>query len=174
MLIKLPNPYLTKQSHLFFIIFNAWGLVLCLNKTNWLRGECYKRCQHISSKLVGIKIWLLIYNIGISGDLGHFLNIAAKHFYFLIVKLGFYLFQQPKDDLEESQDFQFDLGNNTFVRSEDEAMNKFLEREFPEVLKVSEGESHQVIFIPDNYIFGSLTEKVSSFNSCEQLMLLLF
>ena len=171
MLIKMPNPYLTKQSPLFFIIFNAWGLVLCLNKTNRLRGECYKRCQHISSKLVGIKFWLLIYNIDISGDLGHFLDIAAKHFYFLIVKLGFYLFQQPKDDLEESHDFQFDLGNDTFARSEDEAMNKFLEREFPEILKVANGESHQVIFIPDTYIFGDLTEKVSTYMNWKQLLL---
>ena len=105
----------------------------------------------------------MIYNIDISGDLGYFFNIAAKHFYFLIVKLGFYLFQQPRDDLKESHDFQFDLGNDTFARSEDEAMVKFLEREFPEVLKVSEGESHQVIFIPDTYIFGDLTEKVSTY-----------
>ena len=39
-------------------------------------------------------------------------------------------------------------------------MDKFLEREFPEVLNISKGESHEVIFIPDSYIYKDLTEKV--------------
>ena len=39
-------------------------------------------------------------------------------------------------------------------------MDKFLEREFPDVLNISKGESHEVIFIPDSYIYKDLTEKV--------------
>ncbi len=68
-------------------------------------------------------------------------------------------FQENTSDPEASQD-QFDLGNDTVARGPDEAMNKFLDREFPEVRDVTKGESHQLIFVPDSFIYGDLTEKV--------------
>ena len=70
-------------------------------------------------------------------------------------------FQENTNDPEASLD-QFDLGNDTFARGPDEAMSKFLDREFPEVRDVTKGESHQLIFVPDSFIYGDLTEKVRS------------
>jgi len=55
----------------------------------------------------------------------------------------------------------FDLGNKTFAKSPDEAMDIFLRREFPEIEGLKTGSSHSVRFIPDTYIYKGLTEKVS-------------
>jgi hypothetical protein len=52
------------------------------------------------------------------------------------------------------------MGNNTFARSPDEAMDLFLTREFLEILGIKEGKSHNVTFIPDTFIYKGLTEKV--------------
>ena len=72
----------------------------------------------------------------------------------------FFPFQRDTDDQESAGDRPFDLGNGIYAQSPDEAMDKFLEREFPDVLNISDGESHEVIFIPDSYIYKDLTEKV--------------
>jgi hypothetical protein len=53
------------------------------------------------------------------------------------------------------------MGNNTFAKSSDEAMDLFLTREFPEILGIKEGKSHNVMFIPDTFIYKGLTEKVT-------------
>ena len=76
----------------------------------------------------------------------------------------FLSFQHREDDPETTTDPQFDLGNGATARSPDEAMQRFLEREFPEVLNILKGESHELIFIPESFIYGNLTEKVSSHN----------
>ena len=38
------------------------------------------------------------------------------------------------------------------------AIEKFLKREFPEIVK---NQPHDPIFIPDTYLYGNMTEKVS-------------
>jgi hypothetical protein len=54
------------------------------------------------------------------------------------------------------------MGQNMFAKSQDEAMDIFIGREFPEILEVLKGASHDVKFIPGSFIYGNLTEKVSS------------
>lgn len=54
----------------------------------------------------------------------------------------------------------YDLGNGTSARSPDEAMDLFISREFPEIMAIKNGSSHDVRFIPDTYIYKELTEKV--------------
>ncbi len=54
----------------------------------------------------------------------------------------------------------YDMGNNTFASGPDEAMYHFLTREFPEILGIKKGNSHNVMFIPDSFIYKGLTEKV--------------
>jgi hypothetical protein len=53
------------------------------------------------------------------------------------------------------------MGQNTFAESPEEAMDIFIDREFPEFFEVLKGESHDVKFIPPSFIYGNLTEKVS-------------
>jgi hypothetical protein len=55
----------------------------------------------------------------------------------------------------------FALGQETFAKSPDEAMDIFIDREFPEILEVLKGASHDVKLIPASFIYGNLTEKVS-------------
>jgi hypothetical protein len=52
------------------------------------------------------------------------------------------------------------MGNHTLARGPDEAMDLFLNREFPEILDIKKGKSHNVTFIPDSFIYKGLTEKV--------------
>jgi hypothetical protein len=52
------------------------------------------------------------------------------------------------------------MGQETFAKSPDEAMDILTDREFPEILKVQEGASHDVKFIPASFIYVHLTEKV--------------
>ena len=54
----------------------------------------------------------------------------------------------------------FDMGNYEFARTPDEAMEKFINREFPDVLEIKTGSSHDLKFIPDTFIYKNLTEKV--------------
>ena len=65
-----------------------------------------------------------------------------------------------KREKREEEKF-FDMGQETFAKSPDEAMDIFIEREFPEILEVLKGASHDVKFIPPSFIYGNLTEKVS-------------
>jgi hypothetical protein len=56
--------------------------------------------------------------------------------------------------------FEYNLGNDESANNEIEAIELFLEREFPTILK-RESEPHNVIFMPDSYIYKDLTEKVA-------------
>ena len=55
----------------------------------------------------------------------------------------------------------YDLGKGRSAATADEAMDIFLEREFPEILGVANGGQHQVKFIPDSYIYGNVVEQVN-------------
>ena len=48
-----------------------------------------------------------------------------------------------------------------YARNPDEAMDLFIKRELPEILDIKNGSSHNVLFIPDTYIYNGITEKVS-------------
>jgi hypothetical protein len=56
--------------------------------------------------------------------------------------------------------FEYNLGNDESANNEIVAIELFLNREFPEILK-RESEPHNVIFMPDSYIYNDLTEKVA-------------
>jgi hypothetical protein len=59
------------------------------------------------------------------------------------------------------------MGNYSFASSPDEAMELFLTREFPGILGTKEGKSHNVMFIPDTFIYKGLTEKVKHISKGE-------
>ena len=42
-------------------------------------------------------------------------------------------------------------------------MDLFIERELPKILDLKNGTSHDVLFIPDTYIYNELTEKVRNY-----------
>ena len=55
----------------------------------------------------------------------------------------------------------YDLGNGRSAATAEEAMDIFMEREFPEILGVGTGRQHQVKFIPDSFIYGKVVEQVN-------------
>jgi hypothetical protein len=72
------------------------------------------------------------------------------------LKNSFSLQAASKKTEDREEEKVFDMGQNTSATSPDEAMDIFIEREFPEIL----GASHDVKFIPASFIYGNLTEKV--------------
>ena len=49
-------------------------------------------------------------------------------------------------------------------------MRIFIQREFPEVEKlIQDGHSHDVIFVPDSFLYKELTEKVKTKNLSHEL-----
>jgi hypothetical protein len=76
------------------------------------------------------------------------------------LKVSFSL-QAASKKREKTEEKVFDMGQETFAKSPDEAMDIFIDREFPEILEVLKGASHDVKFIPPSFIYGNLTEKVS-------------
>ena len=64
----------------------------------------------------------------------------------------------------------YNLGENCIVKTPKEAMRIFIQREFPEVEKlIQDGHSHDVIFIPDSFLYKELTEKVKTKNLSHEL-----
>ncbi len=53
------------------------------------------------------------------------------------------------------------MGSGDVAHTPEEAMEKFLKREFPDLLKAKDGSHHQVRFIPDSFIYGKVAEKVT-------------
>jgi hypothetical protein len=76
------------------------------------------------------------------------------------LKNSFSLQAASKKTEDREEEKVFDMGQNTSAKSPDEAMDIFIEREFPEILEVLKGASHDVKFIPASFIYGNLTEKV--------------
>ena len=57
----------------------------------------------------------------------------------------------------------YNLGENKIVETPEKAMKIFIQREFPELEKLNkDGHSHDVLFIPDSFLYKELTEKVST------------
>jgi len=55
------------------------------------------------------------------------------------------------------------MGNGKIVLNPPEAMGYFIQTEFPQIHKlVTDGKSHDVIFVPDSYLFEQWTEKVNN------------
>ncbi len=74
----------------------------------------------------------------------------------LNIKLKHDIFEQAQADLPP-----YDMGNGDVAYTPEEAMEKFLKREFPDLLKAKDGSQHPVCFIPDSFIYGKVAEKVS-------------
>ena len=53
------------------------------------------------------------------------------------------------------------MGSGDVAYTPEEAMEKFLKREFPDLLKAKDGSQHKVQFIPDSFIYGKVAEKVT-------------
>ncbi len=62
--------------------------------------------------------------------------------------------------LQQGNNTTYSLGNeNTLIYHPEEAIQAFMKREFETILN-REKTPHDVIFIPDTFIFRDLTEKV--------------
>ena len=72
-------------------------------------------------------------------------------------------FFQKKSNQIEYQDFVYNLGNDFKTTDPQEAIEEFLKREFPQILE-SQNQPHDVIFIPDTFLYGPIAKKVF-FNS---------
>ncbi len=75
---------------------------------------------------------------------------------YVITKAKTTIFVQEHADLPP-----YCMGNGDVAFTPEEAMEKLLKREFPELLKAKDGGHHQVQFIPDSFIYGKVAEKVS-------------
>lgn len=64
-----------------------------------------------------------------------------------------------QDDAEAEE--TYDLGGGETAKTPDEAMEKFLKREFEDILGIRDGHQHKVKLIPDSYIYGKVAEQVS-------------
>jgi hypothetical protein len=53
----------------------------------------------------------------------------------------------------------YNLGNDYSTNRGADAIEQFLKREFPEIIQ-RESKPHNVIFMPDTFIYKDLTEKV--------------
>ena len=61
-------------------------------------------------------------------------------------------------------EMQYNLGEDKVVTRVDEAMEIFIQREFPKIQKlVQDHQSHEVLFVPDSYLYKEWTEKVNYF-----------
>ena len=59
-------------------------------------------------------------------------------------------------------EMQYNLGEDKVVTRVDEAMEIFIQREFPKIQKlVQDHQSHKVLFVPDSYLYKEWTEKVN-------------
>ena len=56
-------------------------------------------------------------------------------------------------------EFVYNLGNEYHTNDAEEATQKFLEREFPELLKC-EIAKHEILFVPDTFIYGEVAKQV--------------
>ena len=54
---------------------------------------------------------------------------------------------------------RFNLGNDYRTDNPEEATQQFLKKNFPKLLECKSAE-HDVLFVPDTFIYGRLTEKV--------------
>ena len=78
-------------------------------------------------------------------------------------KTTLFSFFQKKSNQIEYQDFVYNLGNDFKTTDPREATEEFLKREFPQILE-SQNQPHDVIFIPDTFLYGPIARKVF-FNS---------
>jgi hypothetical protein len=62
-------------------------------------------------------------------------------------------------------DINFDLGNSRLTTNLAEAASIFMQREFEEICKHA-SEPHQILFVPERYLFHSLTSKVTPKFGC--------
>ncbi len=70
--------------------------------------------------------------------------------------LEYPIIQRKRREKHENNEikFMYNLGNDFHTNNPDEASEHFLRREFPEILE-STTNSHDVIFVPDNFIYQS-------------------
>ena len=61
--------------------------------------------------------------------------------------------------LQPGETFVYNLGNGYRTNNPEEATQKFLEREFPELLNCQSAK-HDVLFVPDTFIYGEVAKKV--------------
>ena len=59
----------------------------------------------------------------------------------------------------QNASIEYNLGNDQTTKNGTDAIEQFLKREFPEILE-REAKPHNVIFMPDSFIYKDLTEKV--------------
>ena len=62
--------------------------------------------------------------------------------------------------MQLTKEYAYNLGNNISTTSSDKAIEYFLLRDMEKVLRVRDGKHHDVIFIPDTFLFKGLVEKV--------------
>jgi len=74
----------------------------------------------------------------------------------LNIKLKHDIFVQAQANLSP-----YDMGSGGDAKTPEEAMEKFLKREFPDLLEAKDGSHHPVRFIPDSFIYGKVAEMVT-------------
>ena len=71
--------------------------------------------------------------------------------------------QKTRPQFEHQEDYVYNLGNDVRITDPETATIEFLKREFPQILE-SGKEPHQVLFIPDTFLYGDIARKVIVFS----------